>query len=116
MATNKVQQGDILTYVNVSGTDITSGTLVKIGELFGVALVDIAQNASGAVALTGVFEIPCELSAEVEQGTKLYFKDDTKKVTETGASNTFCGICFKKALQADKTIHVRIGYLAEAGA
>lgn len=115
MSVNKVFEGKVIDFEN-TGAAVLSGQLVKIGDLFGVAEVDIPQNGVGAVALEGVFELSCELSAEVTQGTKLYFKDSTKKVTETSSGNTFCGVCFKKAASADKTILVRIGYLAEAGA
>lgn len=114
MSVNKIQEGRVITYEN-AGESVMSGQLVKIGDIFGVAGVDIPQNASGAVELEGVFEVPSELSGEVQQGTKLYYKSDTKKVTETGSGNTFCGICFRKAAASDTTVWLRIGYLAEAG-
>lgn len=115
MSVNKVFEGKVIDFEN-KGAAVVSGQLVKIGDLFGVAEVDIPQNGVGAVALEGVFEVPCELSGEVAQGTKLYFKDAEKKVTETASGNTFCGVCFKKAASGDKTILLRIGYLAQAGA
>lgn len=113
MSVNKIQEGRVITFEN-AGEAVMSGQLVKIGDVFGVASVDIPQNASGAVELEGVFEVPCELSGEVEQGTKLYYKSN-KNVTETGSGNTFCGICFRKAAASDTTVWLRIGYLAEAG-
>lgn len=115
MSINKIQEGNVLRYIN-GGEAVKSGDLLKIGDIFGVAALDIAENGTGAVDLCGVFEVPCELSAEVAQGAKLYFKESSKKVTDESSGNVFCGICFEKTAQASTTILLKIGYLAEAGA
>ena len=55
MATNFVQDGNVIDYSN-SGSAISSGDLVVMGETLGVALVDIAATTgTGAVAVTGVY-------------------------------------------------------------
>lgn len=110
---NKIQDGNALKFVNNGTQDIKSGELLKIGELFGVAYVDIPVGGSGAVVLAGVYEIPCTLTADAVQGQKLYFKESDGTVTDTAEGNAFCGICFENAEKASTAVALRIGYLAE---
>ncbi|HYF17694.1 MAG TPA: DUF2190 family protein [Ramlibacter sp.] len=51
-----VQPGKVMNYTN-AGSAITKGSVVKVGKFLGVALVDIANGASGAVQVEGVFEV-----------------------------------------------------------
>ena len=55
MATNKVQDGRILKLAPSGGAN--SGDPVVVGQITGVALVDIANGESGAVETEGVFEL-----------------------------------------------------------
>lgn len=56
--TNKFKQpGEVVDYANDTGSDIAAGAVVIMGILLGVALVDIADGESGAVAIEGVFEL-----------------------------------------------------------
>lgn len=55
MATNKRQDGRILELAPSGGA--SSGDPVVVGEIAGVALVDIANGASGAVEIRGVFDL-----------------------------------------------------------
>lgn len=61
MATNYVQEGCTIDWTN-GGTAVSSGDVVVIGTngdaVIGVALVDIANGATGSVAVDGVFEVP----------------------------------------------------------
>lgn len=113
---NKIQQGNVLKYANNGTSEVLSGQLLKIGELFGVASVDIPVGGSGAVVLAGVYEIPCTLTADVAQGAKLYFKESDGTVTDTAEGNAFCGICFEKAQKASTAVALKIGWLTEAAA
>lgn len=85
MANNYKQPGDVLTYTNVTGSDIASGDVVKLGAAsdctLGVALTDIANGASGEVAISGVFEVPKVSDAVFTMGESLVFN------TSAGAFN-----------------------------
>ena len=70
MANNFKQPGDIITWTN-GGSAVVSGQVVRIGQILGVALVDIAGGASGAVALDGVFTVPKVSGAVIAQGEAL---------------------------------------------
>lgn len=60
-----VQPGEVKEYTNTSGSTITAGSVVKMSHTLGVALVDIANNASGSVKVTGVFKDLPKVSAAV---------------------------------------------------
>ena len=71
MATNFVQDGNVIDYSN-SGSAISSGDLVVMGETLGVALVDIAATTgTGAVAVTGVYNFAKVSGAVIAQGESL---------------------------------------------
>lgn len=69
MATNFKQEGDVIQYT--AGANITSGQVVAIGNVLGIALVAIANGASGQVALEGVFTVPKVSGAVIAQGESL---------------------------------------------
>ncbi len=71
MASNFEQPGDIITWVNGSGANKVSGQVVVVGKVLGVCLVDIANAATGSVALTGVFSVPKVSAAVIAQGENL---------------------------------------------
>lgn len=69
MASNFQQRGDVIQYT--AGANITSGSVVKIGNILGVALADIANGATGPVAIRGVFTVPKVSGAVIAQGESL---------------------------------------------
>lgn len=71
MATNKVNSGEVLTWTNGTGSAVTAGTVVVAGQILGVALVDIANTATGAVCTKGRFTVPKVSAAVIAQGESL---------------------------------------------
>lgn len=82
MATNYNFSGDVIQYT--AGANITSGSVVKIGEILGVALTDIANGATGSVAIRGVFTVPKVSAAVIAQGESL-----TWDVSANGGAGEF---------------------------
>lgn len=72
MTRKYVQPGEVIDYVNTTGSAISSGAVVVFGHTLGIALVDIANGATGAVQICGVFkEVPKVSAAVFAQGEKL---------------------------------------------
>lgn len=69
MATNYIQAGHVIQYT--AGADISSGAVVRIGNILGVALSDIANGATGSVQIKGVFRVPKVSGAVIAQGESL---------------------------------------------
>lgn len=71
MAGNYLAEGCVIQWTN-AGTAVTSGDPVAIGSngdaVIGVALVDIANGATGSVQIEGVFELPKVSAAVIAAG------------------------------------------------
>jgi len=95
MATNFVNQGEVITYAN-SGSAISAGDVVVIGQNIGIALVDIANGASGSVAMSGVFTVPKVSAAVIAQGESVIYDvsasafDDNAATPATGDVSGCC--------------------------
>lgn len=93
MATNYIQEGDVIDWTN-GGSAKSSGDVVVIGSngdaLIGIALIDIAGSATGSVALEGVFEVPKVSAAVIAKGEYVMWDtsagafDDNAAVAATG--------------------------------
>ncbi|MGE0919445.1 DUF2190 family protein [Trichlorobacter lovleyi] len=113
---NYVKEGDRTTYTNSTGTDIKSGDPVVIGSTIGVACVDIANGASGAVALEGVYTLPKTAGSSghaIAQGDIMLFDISAGEFdikTATDAAGDILGGCIadSAALTTDTTVNVRL--------
>lgn len=70
MATNYIQPGKIIDWTN-GGAAVSSDDVVIIGDLVGIAQVDIANGETGAVAIEEVFEVACNADDVITAGMKL---------------------------------------------
>lgn len=92
MAQNKVQDLAILPWTNVSGSTVTSGSVVRIGHTIGIALVTIANGETGSVDCTpgSVWTVPKVSGAVFVAGEKLLWDasaaafDDSAATPATG--------------------------------
>jgi predicted RecA/RadA family phage recombinase len=84
MTTTYIQDGDTIQYT--AGANITAGTVIKMGNTLGVALVDIANGATGSVALKGVFTVPKVTAAVIAQGEILTWDVSAGKFDDNLAS------------------------------
>ncbi|WP_444901335.1 capsid cement protein [Microbulbifer sp. SSSA007] len=90
MATNFVQDGRLLNYTNNTSAAITSGQVLAVGAVLGVAMDDIVVGASGVIAIEGVFTVPKVSGAVIAQGNSLTWDvsagafDDAAATAATG--------------------------------
>ena len=108
MAKNYVQEGDVIDYVNASGSTITSGTAVLIGARLGVALADIANGATGSVQVEGVFTVPKLGTDVVAAGALLYWDNTNKRLTTTASGNTLSGFAVGAAGSGVTAVNIKI--------
>lgn len=90
-AGNFVQDSGVVTYSNPS-TALSSGELVDLGDRYGVCLVDIASNKSGAVATKGIFSLARYDTNAVANGASLYYAS-ASQVSGTAAADRYVGQC-----------------------
>ncbi|RYE43840.1 MAG: DUF2190 family protein [Hyphomicrobiales bacterium] len=103
MASNHVQPGKVLDYVNTTQTPIKSGAVVAVGQTLGVALKDIALGATGSVSVDGVFRVPKVPGAVIAQGESLTWDasvaafDDNLAVAAVGDVTGASAVAFEAA-------------------
>jgi predicted RecA/RadA family phage recombinase len=105
--------GDFIEFT--AGADITSGMIVKVGSLFGVAVTSVANGGKGVLALKGVFTLPktTGTGTAIAVGGAAYF--DTSAAA-TGAvsgdaetaANPLCGYAIEAAADGASTAKVRL--------
>jgi len=114
MATNYMQDGKVIQWTN-GGSAVSSGDVVVIGGLIGVALVDIANGGTGSVQVDGVFNLPKVDAAVIAQGESLVYDvsaskfDDSAATPATGDVSGASAVAFEaKGATTDATIAVRL--------
>jgi predicted RecA/RadA family phage recombinase len=108
MSIKYVQPGERINYSN-SGSAITSGSVVVLGDRIGVAEVDIAATTgTGSVQLEGVFTLDKTTSQAWAQGDKLFWVTSTSKLSTTATGNIPAGYCFEAAGSSDTTGKIKL--------
>lgn len=105
MAKGHIREGKTLTYTNATGSTITSGSVVEFTGMIGVALGDIANGASGEVAVCEVWELPKEAPLVITQGDQVYWDATNNNVDKTN-TNIPCGKAAASAASAATTVQV----------
>ena len=89
MATNLVQDNGVKEWTNATGSAVSSGGVVVAGNMIGIALVDIANGASGSVDFTPgrVFSgVPKVTAAVFVVGEKLIWDASAGKFDDSAAT------------------------------
>jgi predicted RecA/RadA family phage recombinase len=113
MATNYVYAGETLDHTN-AGSAISSGDVVVVGNIIGVALVDIATSGTGTLAIEGVFDLPKVDGAVITIGQKLLWDvsagkfDDSLATPATGDVSVCCVAMESKGATTGGTIRAKI--------
>lgn len=81
--------GDIVDYRPT--VDTAAGAVVVQGDLVGVTKRDIPANTLGALALTGIYEVPKDTAVAIALGTLLYWDAGNQRVTPTQATHKLFG-------------------------
>lgn len=103
MATSHVA-GPLTVWDHVAGADIVSGEVVEMGAVTGVALVDIANGDTGAIAVGGTFALPKDGATPFAQGATV---DWNGTIIIAGAGSKV-GVVRDAAEAADPTVNVML--------
>ena len=92
--------------------DVTAGDVVVQGDLVGVAKLDIAADALGALAVAGVFDFPKATGggSAIAAGAIVYWDvaDSEAKTDDESAANKLLGKTIVAAGDDDTTVRVRL--------
>lgn len=107
MATNFVQDGDILTltapYTRTAGQGALIGT-----ALFGVAITGVASGALAAFQMCGIHTLPKTSAQAWTVGALIYWDNSQKECTTTSGGNTLIGVAVAVADNPSATGQVRL--------
>lgn len=92
---NYIQEGCTLTLTAPYAR--TSGQGAKVGNIFGVAVGDVANAADGEFKTEGVFELNKTSAQAWTQGAKIYWDDTAKEATSVSTSNLLIGVATEAA-------------------
>ncbi|WP_321470128.1 capsid cement protein [uncultured Paludibaculum sp.] len=112
---NFIQPGETLTVV--APADVTSGALVVVGSIIGVAAFDAASGADLEIATEGVFALPKATTDVVTQGVKLYWDSVASKLTVTPGTNSkpLVGLAASGAGNGATTVNCRLMLTGQTG-
>jgi len=103
---NYIQLGDNITVPAPAA--VTSGSVVVIGSLYGVAAEDAASGVDVDVITRGVFELAKVSTDAFAVGDAVYFDAATKLVTATATGNTKIGVAVTAAPNPSGTVNVKL--------
>lgn len=101
---NYIESGDVVTLPAPAA--VSSGDLVAVGKLHGVAQTNAESGADVALATRGVFELPKASAQAWTVGAKIYW--DGTECTTTATSNTLIGCAMAVAANPSATGIVRL--------
>ncbi len=103
-----VQTGDAVDYT--PSADVKAGDVVVQNDLTGVAKLDIKADKLGALAVTGVFDVPKATGAgsAIAAGAKVWWDAAVKQATTVALAQGYLGKAVKAAADADATVRVRL--------
>lgn len=102
----KVQDGDVLTLA--APYAVASGAGALIGAIFGVSQTTLANGATGAFLVEGVFTLAKTSAQAWTVGAKIYWDDTNKVCTTTASGNTLIGVATVAAANPSSTGVVRL--------
>ncbi|EAO4202523.1 DUF2190 family protein [Salmonella enterica] len=111
MANNYQQDGTTLDYHNADADAVSSGALVAVGGIAGVAHSDIPAGEWGTLHMAGVFVLP-KVAEDIAAGQKLYLAGGKLTVAkgDDATPNPVVGSAWAAAEAGDADVAVRLGF------
>lgn len=103
---NFIQPGNTLDIVAAS--EITSGGVVTVGSIIGVAAVDAGVGDTFALSVVGVYRLPKVSALAIAAGDVVYYDSTTGLVNKTASGNTKLGVAVEAAANPSPDVAVRL--------
>lgn len=102
---NFIQDGDVLTVAAPAA--VSSGDVVVVGGIVGVATTDAESAANVAVATRGVFTLTKKTSLVISAGDAVYWDSDPGETNKTD-TDVYLGVAVESELSAATTVKVKL--------
>ena len=116
MSTTLVHLDDTTMLFTATTTAKSSGDVCVIGDMIGIAKVDIAAAGTGAVYIRGVHSLTKRTNAPWTLGDSVYYATSTGNFSLVETSNVFAGKVYATATTTEATGKVILCGAGNAGA
>jgi len=103
MIARYVQKGESIDYRPSAA--VAAGDVVALGNLIGIARLDIAADTLGSLAVVGVFDV-AKAAGAIAAGAAVYWDAANHAATTTAAGNPYLGKAVLAAESADELARV----------
>lgn len=104
---NFIQPGQVVTQIAPAG-GVTSGQVVQIGNLIGVAAAAAEAGSEFELSIEGVFEIPVASALDVSAGDLLYWDSTDGELNDDSAGNSLAAVAITDAGTGVATVHAKL--------
>jgi len=111
MSDNYVQKGEVIDWTNGTGSAVSAGDVIEFTDKIGIAETDIANGATGAVAVEGVFTLSKSTDATAgvfAPGKKVNWDTTNDRATLSATGIQPCGYCIETVVAATTTAKIKI--------
>lgn len=109
MATNYIQEGDVLTLTPAAAVSAGAGYQFGTG-LFGIAINDVVISTPGAFAVEGVWQVAKTSALAIAVGDRVFWDATNSVVNKTSAGQQCVGIAVEAAANPSSTVKVKLGH------
>jgi len=88
-------EGKLIRWYNGTGLAVSSGAVVNLGGVYGIAVTDIASTAYGALMISGVHSLAKLSTDTFTAGQNLYWDSGNSRLTETVIAGALIGVSEK---------------------
>lgn len=111
-----ISQGKYLSYTNAGATVISAGDVVFIGDICGIANVNIPVGGTGTIYITGLCRFPAKSGDNITVGSDLYWDAVNSEVTLTATSGALVGVAISAAGVGVTSVRVALNMAVAAAA
>ena len=109
-----IQDGNIITVT--APINVTSGTGILVGSIFGIAAVDAVAGDAVEIGTVGVYELPKLSTAVFAPGDPVSWNANTGKVVVPATGMVPIGVATEAASNGTATVKVRLDGIATVAA
>ena len=91
-------------------SDVAAGDVVAFEDLVGIAKLDIAAGALGALAVSGVFDVAKDTGGgtSIPMGALVYWNPSAQQASTDSSGSVLLGKAVQAAGEDDATVRVRL--------
>lgn len=105
MQARYVHNGNAIDYMPTA--DVAAGQIITLGDMIGIARLDIKANTLGALAVTGVYDVVKGATA-FNPGDAVYWNAANSVAVAEAAGNTLFGRAVVAATESEPTVRVKL--------